>query len=129
MAKAGGNMQINLDVFRLRLKNSLKEVVAALAQADDSAATVMLDQSSVGRLSRMDAMQQQAMAAGIRARLVSQKLKLDSALDRVNAGTYGLCCQCEAEIEIVRLEGDPAAVFCTDCSTQREIQGGRIGNV
>lgn len=112
--------------YRRRIEAGLLAVEQALEQADAAAGPVMLDQSSVGRLSRMDAMQQQAMAAGIRARLASQKLKLQSALDRVAAGTYGLCCQCETEIDAERLDSDPAAVFCADCSMERELHGDRL---
>ena len=117
----------NPDARRRRLDADLLAVEQAITQADAAADTVMLDQSSVGRLSRMDAMQQQAMAADMRSRLASQKLKLQSALDRVAAGTYGLCCQCEAEIDTDRLDSDPAAVFCSDCSAERELHGGNPG--
>ncbi|MDP2399512.1 MAG: molecular chaperone DnaK [Burkholderiales bacterium] len=114
------------DACRRRLEADLLSVQQALAEADAAADTVILDQSSVGRLSRMDAMQQQAVAAGLRGRLASQKLKLQSALDRVTAGSYGLCCQCEAEIDIERLDSDPAAVFCADCSMERELHGEKL---
>lgn len=106
--------------FRQLLDANLHEVESAMAQADAAAGTVILDQSSVGRLSRMDAMQQQAMAAEIRGRLASQKLKIKSALDRIAAGTYGLCCECKVELDVGRLRGEPAAVFCGDCATARE---------
>jgi len=119
---------INVDEYRRRIEAELLAVEQALAQADAAAATVMLDQSSVGRLSRMDAMQQQAVAAGLRGRLASQKLKLKSALDRVKAGAYGLCCQCETELDADHLDSDPAAVFCADCSMERETHGDRLGD-
>lgn len=118
----------NVDAYRRRIEAELQDVEQALAQADAAAGTVMLDQSSVGRLSRMDAMQQQAMAAGLRGRQASQMVKLRSALDRVAAGTFGLCCQCESEIDAGRLDGDPAAVFCADCSMARERHGDQLGD-
>lgn len=74
----------------------------------------------------MDALQQQAMAVGLRERLAVQKLKLNAALNRITEGRYGLCCQCEADIAPDRLDSDPAAVFCTDCSMEREIHSDRI---
>lgn len=115
------------DAYGRRLDADLLAVEQAIAQADAAAGAVMLDQSSVGRLSRMDAMQQQAMAAGMRDRLASQKLKLQSALNRIAADTYGLCCQCGAEIDAERLDSDLAAVFCAACSTERERQGASSG--
>jgi len=99
----------------------------AMARTEGTADTVMLDQSSVGRLSRMDAMQQQAMAAEMRARLESQRLGLKAALDRITAGSYGMCCQCDVEMDVARLSGDPAAVFCAECSTERELRRGHNG--
>ena len=105
---------------RERLQAELLQVTEALRQAGASAATVVLDQSSVGRVSRMDAMQQQAMAKGMQERLLTRHRKLTAALARVDAGSYGLCCECLARLEDERLEADPAAVFCQDCAEERE---------
>lgn len=106
--------------FHDRLNLELQRLVEAIAQAQAAAATVELDQSSVGRVSRMDAMQQQAMAKGLQERLVMGKRKLEAALARMESGTYGRCCQCQIEMEAERLDADPAAVFCTGCAAQRE---------
>ena len=97
----------------------LKEIDAALSLADVAADTVMLDQSSVGRLTRLDAMQQQAMAAEMRERLESQRAGLKAALDRMAAGSYGLCCDCADEIDAERLTSNPAVVFCSGCAAGR----------
>lgn len=109
-----------MEAYRQRLLDELRGLQEAGAQADASAATVMLDQSSVGRLSRMDAMQQQAMAQGIRERVALRKRKLEAALARLEAGRYGLCCECGAALEQKRMDADPAAVFCADCAAERE---------
>ena len=113
-------MKFDLTEARRRLDAELARVEDAIAQATVSAGTVTLDQSSVGRLSRMDAMQQQAMAQGMRTRLETHKRRLHAALARVDAGSYGCCCACEAELEAERLHSDPAAVFCADCMAERE---------
>lgn len=94
-------------------------LLADIAQADNAAGTVELDQPSVGRLSRMDAMQQQEMAKNRQGRLAERKRRLDAALDRMAAGSYGLCCQCRDTIEMKRLESDPAVVFCAACAQER----------
>lgn len=106
--------------FRRRLSAQLQQLAEAIEQAQASAGTVKLDQSSVGRVSRMDAMQQQAMARGLQERLVTRKRKLEAALVRLESGSYGRCCQCQTAMEPQRLEADPAAVFCAACATQRE---------
>ena len=118
-------MSVDIVFFRKQIEAELLRLDETLAQATDAAGTVTLDQSSVGRLSRMDAMQQQAMAQGMRERLLQRKRKLEAALDRIDADTYGRCCQCDAEIETERLNIDPASVFCPDCMAEREAYSGR----
>ena len=51
------------------------------------------------------------------------RCRLKAALDRIESGTLGLCCQCESEMEPERLEADPAVVFCTECMMARERRG------
>lgn len=113
-------MTVDLARFQDRLETDLLSLKESLVQAITGAGTVALDQSSVGRLSRMDAMQQQAMAQGMRERLLLQQRKLEGALARIAAGTFGQCCQCDEDINVQRLAGDPAAVFCIDCMIERE---------
>lgn len=113
-------MTANFESYRARLQTELQHLQAAGEQANAAAATVMLDQSSVGRLSRMDAMQQQAMAQGMRERLALRQRKLEAALARIEAGRYGLCCGCGTMLKPERLDADPAAVFCADCAAERE---------
>ena len=101
--------------IRERITAELREVCKAIAQSEQSAATVELDQSSIGRVSRMDAMQQQAMACVQRERLLIQQRRLSAAIARKEAGTLGMCCQCEMPIPLDRLLNDPATPFCADC--------------
>ena len=106
--------------FRKLIAAKLAEIELALTAASANAATVMLDQSSVGRLSRMDAMQQQAMAAGQRALLLRRKAQLQAAIHRMENGTFGMCCQCGDDIAAPRLEADPGTPFCAACQAERE---------
>ncbi len=113
-------MTIDLETYRQRLADELAKVDEDLVEAKQAAGTVVLDQSSVGRLSRMDALQQQAMAHGILSRLDLRRRKLQAALARLEAGDFGLCCQCGVELEPERLHHDPSVVFCADCMAERE---------
>lgn len=108
-AKVGASETVTL------LKNRLAGLREELTRTAAAAATVELDQTTQGRLSRMDAMQQQAMAAGLAERLRTEIRKTEAALDRVADGSYGECCRCAAEIPPARLAADPAAPFCADC--------------
>lgn len=113
-------MSIDLIYFRKQIEAELLRLNESLAQARTEANTVMLDQSSVGRLSRMDAIQQQAMAQEMLDRLQLNKRKLEAALARIDTGIFGFCCECEAEVEPERLQIDPGTVFCNQCTRQRQ---------
>ncbi len=96
---------------------------ALLADADsDAAAVVELDQSRQGRLSRMDAMQQQAMAAETGRRRTAELPRIDAALARIDAGDYGVCLHCDEAIPEGRLRIDPAATLCVRCAEQAETE-------
>ncbi|HGG06650.1 MAG TPA: TraR/DksA family transcriptional regulator [Aliiroseovarius sp.] len=81
--------------------------------------TVTLDQQSVGRLSRMDALQGQAMAQATRARRDAGRAKITAALARMDEGEYGYCLECGDEIAEKRLELDPAVATCISCASGR----------
>ncbi|PKO61115.1 MAG: molecular chaperone DnaK [Betaproteobacteria bacterium HGW-Betaproteobacteria-18] len=113
----------SLATWRVRLQAELASQREAIAQRSAGTDVVELDQSSMGRVSRMDAMQQQAMAQATLQRLRTRQRKLEAALNRVDAGSYGLCCQCQETIEPERLQADAAAVFCSACAELAADQG------
>ena len=108
------------DKWRARLLALRAELESTAATGDESAAVVELDQSKVGRLSRMDAMQAQAMAKASSNRRQAMLVKITAALKRIDEGDYGLCRGCEAEINPKRLEFDPTAVYCIECASKGE---------
>ena len=109
-----------LEHFRNLLETELQELLASKNAAKESTKPVTLDQSSVGRLSRMDAMQGQAMAIEAQRRREMQLQRIHAALVRMQQGDYGLCAACEEEIAIRRLETDPAATLCIACASRQE---------
>lgn len=115
-------MLLDLESFRLRLSAELNEARETLAQAGLSAGTVALDQASVGRLSRMDALQQQAMALGLQERMGVRIRRIEAALARLDAERFGKCCQCGSDVEPARLQADATTVFCANCQEDREEQ-------
>lgn len=102
--------------FRRLLDERRDEFIALSADAADKRKPVELDQQSVGRLSRQDALQQQAMAKAQDARRLLEVKKIDAALDRISNGEFGWCEECGEEIPVKRLEIDPTALFCTMCA-------------
>lgn len=112
-------MALDLALLRARIEAELTQIDNDAAQANLSAGTVELDQQSTGRLSRMDALQQQAMAVELRQRAALRRRKLVAALARMDAGSFGSCCECEEALEPERLNADPATVFCMPCLKER----------
>ena len=96
-----------------------QELQALAASSADARKPVELDQTSVGRLSRMDAMQGQAMALETEQRRKNELTKIDSALIRLNEDEYGYCLSCGEEISPKRLDLDPAIATCIDCASSR----------
>ncbi len=97
----------------IRLRDELQEIEQT---GNEAAQTVELDQSRVGRLSRMDALQAQAMSIeSVRRRNIKMQ-RIDAALKRIDKDEFGLCIKCEEEINPKRLEVDPAAPLCIDCA-------------
>ena len=82
----------------------------------DARDTVELQQDSVGRLSRMDAMQQQAMAQAQDRRRISEQARVEAALARLDAGEWGYCMTCGEDIAARRLAHDPSVATCVGCA-------------
>jgi len=106
--------------WRDRLLALRAELESIAETGDESTAVVELDQSKVGRLSRMDAMQAQAMAQASSNRRQTMLSKITAALKRVDEGDFGLCRECEQLINPRRLEFDPTAIYCIECASKEE---------
>ena len=108
------------------LRELVAELEAALASGASAARPVVLDQSSVGRLSRMDSIQQQAMAQATKRGLELRLSQCRAALGAVERGAYGECRSCEEPIGYQRLCARPETPFCLAC--QRQADAGRQGS-
>jgi DnaK suppressor protein len=102
--------------FRTLIEARLSDLDDEDALGQAGKATVELDQQSVGRLSRMDALQNQAMAQATGARRTAERQRLIAALKRMDDGEFGYCEECGDEIAEARLRLDPAATRCVDCA-------------
>lgn len=110
-----GDTDPDLQALRARLLEERRSLQALSDSARESRDPVTLDQGSVGRLSRMDAMQVQAMAIESERRRQTQIKRIDTTLKRIDEGEYGYCARCAEEISPDRLKADPTTPFCTDC--------------
>ena len=109
------------------LRAQLLELQAALRLADETGREterpVELGQARVGRLSRMDALQNQALSKATGERRRSLLKGVASALKRIEHGHYGECDACGNSINPLRLKADPVALLCIDCAS--EVEGSR----
>jgi len=110
----------HLKHFNARLEQLLVTLRAGAETADEAAKPVELDQATVGRLSRMDAMQGQAMAIETLRRRHELERRAEQALARIAAGEFGICMECGEEINVRRLEADPVSTLCIGCAGARE---------
>lgn len=106
--------------FRNALLENRKILTIAVESENESSKTVELDQSKVGRLSRMDALQGQAMTKETKHRHEEGLRNITSALARIESGDYGYCLKCDELISTARLEVDPAASLCINCANLAE---------
>lgn len=88
------------------------------AMSEAARAPVMLDQQSVGRLSRMDAIQQQQMASAQERARKRDLVRIEMAERRMAEGDYGWCAECGEAIVDKRLAIDPMAEKCVHCAAR-----------
>ncbi|MGV6853306.1 MAG: TraR/DksA family transcriptional regulator [bacterium] len=111
-------MELDSRIYQKLLLQQKLEISDALNVPVKSSDTVILDQSCTGRLSRMDAMQQQAMAIALEQRQPLQLRKIEEALLRIQQKEYGLCLRCQEPISSGRLNFDPTVTLCIECASQ-----------
>ena len=106
--------------LRTELERELEILQQRVQRGTAAGRPVELDQTAVGRLSRMDAIQNQGLAAGTRARAQLELAQVLDALARLDAGTYGLCQTCSRAIPYERLCVMPEARECQGCSRRAQ---------
>lgn len=103
-------------VFEPLLRAELAELDHLSAATSADRAPVELDQQSVGRLSRMDALQGQAMSQATEERRRQRGALINATLARLECGDFGYCLACGEFIGEKRLHIDPAAASCVACA-------------
>jgi DnaK suppressor protein len=103
-----------MDRYREKLLAEKATIVVALETDDHK--PVQLDQTAVGRLTRMDAMQSQALAQNVRRRRQQRLVAIAKALQRLDEDEYGYCLDCAADMDPKRLDIDATAAYCVACA-------------
>lgn len=110
---------MDIEKFTNLLLKRQQQIKDSLLQLSEAGKTVELDQTMMGRLSRMDAMQGQAMAKANKQRAEIELKKIGAAFQRIKDDEYGYCAKCNEEISEKRLEFDPTALFCINCADKK----------
>lgn len=110
---------LNSDIFKEKLLFRKDELTKLIESSIQSRKAVELDQSRVGRLSRMDAMQAQQMANETFRRREDELVRINSALLRIKNESFGFCLKCEEDISMKRLENDPSTTMCIECANSK----------
>jgi DnaK suppressor protein len=111
----------DLQQFKEALLNLRSDLLAVESSGQEAAQPVVLDQTTIGRVSRMDALQDQAMAKASQERRHIQLQRIEAALRRIENGEYGWCLRCGEMIATKRLDFDPTAPLCIDCASSKTI--------
>ncbi len=106
----------DLKTYKKRLLEMRDEIRHLSEATEEGRKPVELDQSMVGRLSRMDALQGQAMQLETERRRGVELQRIDGALGRIESEDFGYCLTCGEDIEVKRLEHDPTAPTCMVCA-------------
>ena len=109
-----------LEQFRSLLVATQQALQAQLKSADSTTKPVTLDQQTVGRVSRIDAILQQQMAIANQQQANQLLTRIELALRRIDSGEYGSCLQCEEPIAFARLQAQPYASLCIECQSATE---------
>ena len=109
-------MVIDVQKARDRLLKLKKEIDDFLEASKSDREIVILDQTSVGRLSRMDSIQQQKMAEAVTRKRKAELVKIEMTFRRIEEGNYGYCVECDEPIPDGRLKIDPTAERCVRCA-------------
>ena len=97
------------------LKQKRAELTELLLNSESAAETVQLDQTLFGRVSRVDALQQQSMSKASRQQYEIGLIKIEQALKRIEEGEYGYCLECDEQINPKRLLAHPESSYCIEC--------------
>ena len=109
-------MSLDEVFFHSLLRERQGELKALISASRYQTRPVELDQTKMGRLSRMDAMQHQAMASETERRRKIDLKRVEAAIKRLDDGVFGFCLNCDEPIPQKRLEFDPALTTCVGCA-------------
>ncbi|MEX2281695.1 MAG: TraR/DksA C4-type zinc finger protein [Gemmatimonadota bacterium] len=104
-----------INALRAELDRQLRKLQGSMRTTARAMRPVQLDESSIGRISRIDNLQTQGLTKELQEREQAKLGQINEALKRIEAGTYGVCVVCRKPISFERLEVFPEAPNCAAC--------------
>ena len=105
-----------IEQIRGELQRTLCRIERSI-QTNGNGKVTDLDQSAVGRLSRIEALQNAGFTQNLKARERQQLEEVLAALGRIEDGIYGRCTACQGPIRFERLQVFPETRTCNSCGT------------
>ena len=118
--QTGVMTELDLSAFKKLLLQHQKELLDVEASGEQASEVVELDQTTVGRLSRMDAMQAQAMSVEVDQRRKLELQRIKRSLKHIEEGDYGTCQNCGEMINPLRLKSSLTVTLCIECASEAE---------
>lgn len=112
--------EAEIETFHARLLDERMRLMEVIEGETESSKIVKLDQNTMGRLSRMDALQGQAMTQETKLRHEEGLRRISAALSKMESGDFGYCLKCDDLISVARLNVDPAVPLCIRCASIEE---------
>ena len=109
-------LNIDLVAMRAKLTERKRELLSVDQISENSRQAPELDQTSVGRVSRIDAIQAQQMALANKRNRQRELAQIEAALTRLDDGDFGHCVTCDEPINPKRLGLNPAVPTCMSCA-------------
>lgn len=110
--------KMDVKAIKKQLETRRQEIQQLEETAEALHTSVELDQTRIGRLSRMDAIQAHEMEEETERRRQAEIQRIDAALQRISEGEYGDCVRCGEDIEPKRLAAEPSVPTCIGCASQ-----------
>ncbi|MCK5674896.1 MAG: TraR/DksA C4-type zinc finger protein [Spirochaetales bacterium] len=106
---------VEIDKFRKLLNNTLSELYESIKYLKEASKPIE-PSCALGRLTRMEAIGEKGVNEAILFKSKARLIRLENAMNRIDAGTYGICVKCKKEIPDGRLEAVPEALICVNCA-------------
>jgi DnaK suppressor protein len=117
--QTSGNRKARLEELRARL---LAERAAIMSERQSQLQVLMTPENTAAE-DHVQLLHEQFVAVSTTSRNRLKLARIQSALDRLARGEFGICEECEEEIPLKRLQAIPWASCCVSCQERTESMG------